>query len=57
MSFEAKEMAEERKRAKEIKAFSEAREKIKSKAKEFSAEAEGQLSELRKRAVDGFKDL
>jgi hypothetical protein len=57
LSFEAKEMAEERKKAKEMKAFSEAREMIKSKAKEFDSEAEGQLSELRKRAVDGFKDL
>jgi vacuolar-type H+-ATPase subunit H len=57
LSFEAKEMAEERKKAKETKAFSEAREKIETKAEEFSAEAEGQLSELRKRAVDGFKGL
>jgi hypothetical protein len=56
LSFEAKEYAEERKKAKESKAFSEAREKIESKAKEFSAETESQLAELRKRAVDGFKD-
>ena len=57
MSSEATAVAEERKKAKETKAFSEAREKIESKAKEFSAEAEGQLSELKKRAVDGFKGL
>lgn len=57
MSSEAKAMTEERKKAKEMKAFAEAREEIESKAKEFSAEAEGQLADLRKRAVDGFKDL
>jgi vacuolar-type H+-ATPase subunit H len=57
MSAEAKAVAEERKKARETKAFSEAREKIESKAKEFCAEAEGRLSELRKRAVDGFKDI
>jgi hypothetical protein len=56
LSFEAKELAEQRKKAKETKAFSEAREKIESKAKEFSADAESQLAELRKRAVDGFKE-
>lgn len=57
MSSEARAMAEERKKAKEMKAFAEAREEIESKAKEFSAEAEGQLADLRKRAVDGFKGL
>ena len=57
MSTEADEIAEERRRAKELKAFTEAREKLKTKANEFQAEAEGQLSELKKRTVDGFKDL
>ncbi len=57
MSSEARAMAEERRKAKEMKAFAEAREKIESKAKEFSADAEGQLADLKKRAVDGFKGL
>ncbi|HVP23204.1 MAG TPA: hypothetical protein VMS77_04770 [Conexivisphaerales archaeon] len=57
MTSEADEIAEERRRAKELKAFTEARERLKAKASEFRAEAEGQLSELKKRTVDGFKDL
>lgn len=57
MTSESKAMAEERKKAQEMKAFAEAREEIESKAKEFSAEAEGQLADLKKRAVDGFKGL
>ena len=57
MSSEASLMAEERRKAKEMKAFAEAREKVEGKAKEFIGETDAQLSELKKRTVDGFKDL
>jgi hypothetical protein len=57
MSSEASAMAEERKKARELAAFSGAREKIKEKADEFQSDADAQLAQLRKRTVDGFKDL
>jgi hypothetical protein len=57
MSNEASVMAEERRKAKEMKAFAEAREKVQSEAREFMTEADGQLSELKRRTVDGFKGL
>jgi hypothetical protein len=57
MSTEASAMAEERRKAKEMKAFTEVREKVQSKAKEFMAEADAQLSKLKKLTVDSFKDL
>jgi len=57
MTSEADAIAEERRKAKEMKAFAEARAQVQSKAKEFMAEADGQLSDLKKRTVDGFKNL
>ncbi len=57
MSSEADAIAEERRKAKEMKAFADAREQIQSKAKDFVADAEAQLSELKRRTVDEFEKL
>jgi hypothetical protein len=57
MSSEATDMEEERRKAKELKAFAEARAAVQARAKEYLADAEVQLSELKKRTVDGFKNL
>ncbi len=57
MSSEMKAMGEERRRNEEMKAFSEARESIEARAKEVATETDAQLAELRKKAVEGFKDL
>ena len=57
MSSEAKIIAEERKKKQEMKAFSDARADVGSKAKEISAEIDGQIAELRKKTVEGFRAL
>lgn len=57
MSSEANAMAEGSKKAQEFPAFLEAKEAIRSKAKEFAADAESQLAELKKRTVESFEGL
>ncbi|MGA1975224.1 MAG: hypothetical protein ABSG92_06275 [Conexivisphaerales archaeon] len=57
MSSEANATAEESKKAQEFPAFLEAKEAIRSKAKEFAADAESQLAELKKRTVESFEGL
>jgi hypothetical protein len=56
MSSEADALAAQQKKD-ELKAFVDARKNLQSKSQEFTAEAEDQLSELKKRTIEGFRDL